>query len=94
MSKRVVCHALGALLFALSIPARAQQPIKLPRIDSAEGPFQNIWPQRFTVKAWRLLCREFFKTLILDASKRFKIDHYRLSDYGAMNARGLPRQGI
>jgi ABC-type uncharacterized transport system substrate-binding protein len=32
MSKKVICLALGAMLLALSLPAEAQQPAKIPRI--------------------------------------------------------------
>jgi putative ABC transport system substrate-binding protein len=32
MSKKVMCVALGAMLFAVSVPATAQQPAKIPRI--------------------------------------------------------------
>ena len=32
MSKKVMCGALGAMLLALSLPAEAQQPAKIPRI--------------------------------------------------------------
>ena len=32
MSKKVICVALGAMLFALCVPATAQQPKKVPRI--------------------------------------------------------------
>ena len=37
MSKQVICLALGALLFALSFPAEAQQPKKVPRIGYLSG---------------------------------------------------------
>ena len=37
MSKKVMCVALGAMLFALSFPAEAQQPAKIPRIGYLSG---------------------------------------------------------
>ena len=32
MSKTIICLALSAVLFALSVSAEAQQPTKIPRI--------------------------------------------------------------
>ena len=47
-----VCLALGAMLFALSVPSSAQQPNKIPRIGylSASGDPKNPGPQ---VEAFR-----------------------------------------
>jgi len=37
MSKKVICLALSAVLFALCLPAEAQQPTKIPRIAKLIG---------------------------------------------------------
>ena len=37
MSKKVICVALGAMLFALCVPVAAQQPKKVPRIGYLSG---------------------------------------------------------
>ena len=37
MNKRIVCFVLGAMLFALSFPADAQQPTNIPRIGYLSG---------------------------------------------------------
>ena len=50
MNKKVICLALGAMLLALSFPAEAQQPKKVPRIGilrtgSAPDPFVEAFRQ-------------------------------------------------
>ena len=46
MSKKISCLALGAMLLALSLPAGAQQPVKVPRIGvltgASPGPSANL----------------------------------------------------
>ena len=43
MNKLIIGIALGAMLFAPSLPAPAQQPSKIPRIGYLEGgsPFRS-----------------------------------------------------
>jgi ABC-type uncharacterized transport system substrate-binding protein len=52
MSKKVFCLALGAMLLALSFPAQAQQPTKVPRVGiiysgspSAAAPLRDSFQQ-------------------------------------------------
>ena len=56
MSKRLVCVALGALLFALSCSASAQQPAKGPRIGYLGGASLSAIPER--IEAFRQGLRE------------------------------------
>ena len=44
MNKKVVCFVLGAVLFALSLPALAQQRARIPRVGflSGSGQFSQI----------------------------------------------------
>jgi putative ABC transport system substrate-binding protein len=54
--KKVFCLALGALLFALSVSAQAQQPKKFPRIGYLSSPDATRESARF--EAIRLALRE------------------------------------
>jgi len=56
MSKKVICLALGAMLFALCVPAKAQQPTKVPRIGFLGGVFPSTISDR--VEAFRQGLRE------------------------------------
>jgi putative tryptophan/tyrosine transport system substrate-binding protein len=48
MSKKIICLALGALLSALSFPAEAQQPAKMPKIGFlSSGPASRPWRASF-----------------------------------------------
>jgi putative tryptophan/tyrosine transport system substrate-binding protein len=46
MKKKIITLALSALLFALSFPAEAQQPTKIPRIGYVSGSFLSTSPAR------------------------------------------------
>ena len=58
MRRKTVCLAVGALLFAFSLPAQAQQPAKIPRIGyvSNSGDANNPGP---FVQAFRQGLRDF-----------------------------------
>jgi putative ABC transport system substrate-binding protein len=56
MHKKLLCLALGALLFALCVPAAAQQPAKIPRIGFLGGPFPAAVSAR--IEAFRQTLRE------------------------------------
>jgi putative ABC transport system substrate-binding protein len=54
MSKKILCFALCAILFAPSFPAQAQQPGKVPRIGVLSGGFPTTNPARYEVVRQRL----------------------------------------
>ena len=56
MSKKMICLALSALLFALSVSAEAQQPTKIPRIGWLTGTSPSAIPAR--TEAFRQGLRE------------------------------------
>jgi len=54
--KKIFCSTLCAILFALCIPADAQQPTKIPRIGQLSGPSSSTSPDR--IEAFRHGLRE------------------------------------
>jgi putative ABC transport system substrate-binding protein len=56
MKKKVICLALGAMLFALCVPASAQQPKKIPRIGFLLSP--SSYSDRERIEAFRQGLRE------------------------------------
>jgi len=46
MNRKIFCFALSALIFAVSLPAQAQQPTKIPRIGFLGANFPTTNPAR------------------------------------------------
>ena len=79
MSKKVIRLALGAMLLALSFPAEAQQPAKVPRIG-----FLTSGSTTFAVEAFRQGLRDFGYT----EGKNILIE-YRYAERTVEQAPGL-----
>ena len=47
MRKRILCLGLGALLFALSFPAEAQQPATMPKMGAKPADIPVEQPTKF-----------------------------------------------
>jgi ABC-type uncharacterized transport system substrate-binding protein len=68
MRTRITCFALCAMLFALSVPARAQQPAKIPQIGFLSGSRSSANPP------WREALRQGLRDLGYEEGKNIVIE--------------------